>query len=139
MIKITNSAEEYLTDLATTEGKVPRLAIVGGGCSGFQYDWSMVPENELDPSEHEILTMDTGAKLALDGMSLMYLYGATINYKKSIAGATLDIENPNAVGGCGCGESVQFGDPSMYDYDPYSSGMVDESMFIDVTDVTDEK
>ena len=135
MIKITESAEKYLTDLYTAEGQVPRLAIGGGGCSGFQYEWTMVNEADIDPTQDELLTMNTGAKLALDGMSLMYLYGATINYKTSIAGSTLEIDNPQATGGCGCGESVSFGEPM---YDPYTSGMYDESMFIDIADITDK-
>lgn len=131
MIIITETAEKYLTDLYNTENKVPRLAIIGGGCSGFQYDWTMVEESEIDPASDELLTMDTGAKLALDGMSLMYLYGATINYKTSIAGSTLEIENPQATGGCGCGESVSFAEPM---YDTYNPGMFDDSMFTDAGD-----
>ena len=101
MIRITESAEKYLTDLYNSEGQVPRLAIGGGGCSGFQYEWTMVNESEIDPASDELLELDTGAKLALDGMSLMYLYGSTINYKTSIAGSTLEIDNPQATGGCG--------------------------------------
>lgn len=130
MIRITDSAEKYLTDLYNSEGQVPRLAIGGGGCSGFQYEWTLVKEEDIDPTTDELLTMDTGAKLALDGMSLMYLYGSTINYKTGIAGSTLEIENPQATGGCGCGESVSFGEPM---YDPWQSGPIDDSMFIDIT------
>lgn len=132
MIRITDSAEKYLTDLANSEGMVPRLAIIGGGCSGFQYDWSMVKEEDIDTLQDEVLTLDTGTKLALDGMSLMYLYGSTINYKTSIAGSTLEIENPQATGGCGCGESVSFAAEPMYD--SYNPGMIDESMFTDAGD-----
>ena len=133
MIKITESAEKYLTDLYNADGMVPKLAITGGGCSGFQYDWSMVAESDIDPTQDELLELDTGAKFALDGMSLMYLYGSIINYKTSIAGSTLEIENPQATSGCGCGESISFDGPAYDSYDDFQDSY-DASMFTDASE-----
>lgn len=130
MIKVTDAAEKYLADLANAENKIPTLAITGGGCAGFQYDWSMSAEDVLDPTEYEIIELNSGSKLAIDGMSIMYLYGSVIDYKTSIAGSALEIENPSANSGCGCGVSVGF------DMDMVDNNMMymDDTMFNDAGD-----
>jgi iron-sulfur cluster insertion protein len=120
MIRITEGAEQHLANIYKNEGKYPKLSISGGGCAGFQYDWSLVAENEIDDMSDEVVDL-TGTKFILDGMSLMYLYGSTIDYKTGIAGSYLEVTSPAASSACGCGESVAFDmdmiNDQMMDYD----------------------
>ena len=80
-----------------------RLAVKGGGCSGFTYDWQ--PMKKLETEEADIiLNLDSG-HLILDGMSVLYLAGMQVDYKKDLFGQRLMVENPNVKSMCGCGES----------------------------------
>lgn len=109
MIQVSEKAAEHLKGISdSNDGKIPFLAIKGGGCAGFSYDWQLKTQEELDEYSDEILDLDNGATLALDGMSLMYLYGSTIDLKQDLFGTTLDIQTPAAQSACGCGESVNF-------------------------------
>ena len=82
--------------------KKVKLGVKGGGCSGFTYDWQLI-EEELDDDEK--FPLDSDHNLLVDGMSLLYLAGMTIDYQKDIFGSLLKIENPNIQSSCGCGES----------------------------------
>ena len=109
MIDISEKAKEHMKVIADTEpGKVVFLGIKGGGCAGFSYDWSLKDESELDEYSDEIIELDDGYKLAIDGTSLMYLYGSQINLKQDLFGTVLDISSPSAQSSCGCGESINF-------------------------------
>ena len=78
------------------------MAVKGGGCSGFSYDWLLIEEG-LDDDEK--FPLDNDHSLLVDGMSLLYLAGKTIDYQKDIFGSLLKIDNPNIQSSCGCGES----------------------------------
>ena len=111
MIEVSQKAKEYMKGIAdadATPGKVVFLGIRGGGCSGFSYDWSLKDESELDEYSDEIIDLENGTKLAIDGTSLMYLYGRQINLKQDLFGTVLDISSPSAQSSCGCGESINF-------------------------------
>ena len=111
MIEVSQKAKEYMKGIAdadATPGKVVFLGIRGGGCSGFSYDWSLKDESELDEYSDEIIDLENGTKLAIDGTSLMYLYGSQINLKQDLFGTVLDISSPSAQSSCGCGESINF-------------------------------
>ena len=109
MIDISEKAKEYMKGIADAEpGKVVFLGIKGGGCAGFSYDWSLKAESELDEYSYEVIDLENGTKLAIDGTSLMYLYGSQINLKQDLFGTVLDISSPSAQSSCGCGESINF-------------------------------
>tara|TARA_B100001559_G_C15937016_1_gene365872 strand:- start:12 stop:317 length:306 start_codon:yes stop_codon:yes gene_type:complete len=98
MIEITESAKEYLKQATTdTKKKYAWLSVQGGGCSGFQYDWSTVDEVKDGTLFDDILVVDK--------MADMYVIGCTIDYVKEFGGSYLKVVNPNATASCGCGES----------------------------------
>ena len=102
MIQITESAKKHLINIMTTNEKKVKLGVKGGGCSGFTYDWQLIDE-EL--SDDEKFPLDDRNNLFVDGMSLLYLAGLTIDYNTDLFGTSLKIENPNIKSACGCGES----------------------------------
>ncbi len=104
MITLTDAADLHLSSIIFENGfEAIRLAVKGGGCSGFTYDWQPLDKLEVDESDI-ILDLDSG-KLILDGMSVLYLAGMEVDYKKDLFGQRLMVENPNVKSMCGCGES----------------------------------
>ena len=85
------------------EAEVLRVAIQGGGCSGFEYALGF--DRGAAEGDHEL--EHHGVKLVVDPFSAPYLRGATIDYLETIQEAGFKIENPNAVASCGCGHSFQ--------------------------------
>lgn len=109
MIKVTPDAQEHLKEISESNGgKWPMLSVLGGGCAGFKYDWKLVTEADIDDMSDEVIELDNGATLVVDGMSLMFLFNTELHLNKSLFGTTLEIVNPQAQAGCGCGESVNF-------------------------------
>jgi iron-sulfur cluster assembly protein len=80
-----------------------RIAVVGGGCSGFQYQMTLDKESL---SDDEILDLD-GLKVFIDKNSLLYLDGTKIDYVDSQDGSGFKFDNPNAKASCGCGETFE--------------------------------
>lgn len=78
-----------------------RVFVSGGGCSGFQYGFTFVP----DVDEDDIAIEKCGVTLLVDAMSVHYLQGAEIDYTENAEGAQFVIRNPNATTTCGCGNS----------------------------------
>ncbi len=78
-----------------------RVAVVPGGCSGFEYSLTLEDEAEED----DILLETRGVRLFVDPFSAQYLEGTHIGYTESFQGSGFTFENPNATGGCGCGSS----------------------------------
>jgi len=100
MITLTESAKEKIMDLIAEENNPDikvRLFIQGGGCSGFNYGFTFDEIQNDDDWEID--------GLLIDALSMQYLEGATIKWKKEIMGSSFVIENPNAVQTCGCGQS----------------------------------
>ncbi len=89
------------------EEKVPvetgglRVAVLPGGCSGFQYRLEPVDR----PAQDDLVIESEGVRLFVDEFSGTYLNGTTIDYKSNFQEAGFAFENPNATGGCGCGSS----------------------------------
>jgi iron-sulfur cluster insertion protein len=108
MISITAQAQEHLKNIQDAEGKYPKLSVAGGGCAGFKYEWTLVSEDEIDDMSDEVIDLDNSGRLVVCGMSLMYLFGSEISLNKGVFGQHLEIGNPQAQAGCGCGESVGF-------------------------------
>jgi len=78
-----------------------RIFVQGGGCSGFQYGFTL---DEIANEDDFAMEFD-GVQLLVDAMSSHYLEGATVNYVEEIYGSQFTIKNPNAVSTCGCGAS----------------------------------
>jgi len=85
------------------EAEVLRVAIQGGGCSGFEYALGF--DRGVTAGDHELEIH--GVKLVVDPFSAPYLRGATVDYLETIQESGFKIENPNAVSSCGCGHSFQ--------------------------------
>lgn len=99
--KVTPRAFERLAEIgAAKSGKVLRVAVEGGGCSGFQYDISLD-----DPAEGDTVFADGGEQVVIDEVSMPFLAGATIDFTEELIGARFVIDNPNATSSCGCGVS----------------------------------
>ncbi len=99
--KVTPRAFERLAEIgAAADGKALRVAVEGGGCSGFQY------EIELDaPREDDLVLEGAGQSVVIDAVSLPFLADAVIDFSEELIGARFVIENPNASSSCGCGVS----------------------------------
>ncbi|MDG1764061.1 MAG: iron-sulfur cluster assembly accessory protein [Paracoccaceae bacterium] len=99
--KVTNRAFKRLSEInAGNEGKALRIAVEGGGCSGFQYEISLG-----NPTEEDLVIEGDGEKVIIDAASLPFLENAIIDYADELIGARFVIENPNATSSCGCGTS----------------------------------
>ncbi|MEO1639350.1 MAG: iron-sulfur cluster assembly accessory protein [Pseudomonadota bacterium] len=99
--KVTPRAFERLAEIgASAQGKALRVAVEGGGCSGFQY------EIDLDePKDDDLVLSEQGETVVIDSVSLPFLADATIDFTEELIGARFVIENPNATSSCGCGTS----------------------------------
>lgn len=99
--KVTHRAFERLAEIgAGAKGQALRVAVEGGGCSGFQY------EIKLDAPEADDLILEgQGEQVVVDAVSLPFLTGATIDFTEELIGARFVIDNPNASSSCGCGTS----------------------------------
>ncbi|WP_371037746.1 MULTISPECIES: HesB/IscA family protein [unclassified Rhodosalinus] len=99
--KVTERAFARLAEIgASREGQALRVAVEGGGCSGFQYDI------RLDsPAEDDLVLEGGGEKVVVDSVSLPFLENAVIDFTEELIGARFTIENPNASSSCGCGTS----------------------------------
>lgn len=103
-IKITDSAIAKIADILAEENNPSlklRTFVQGGGCSGFQYGFTL---DEIQ-AEDDFLIEKTGISILIDAMSMQYLTGSTIDYKEDLMNNSFVITNPNAAGSCGCGSS----------------------------------
>lgn len=99
--KVTPRAFERLAEIgASGQGKALRVAVEGGGCSGFQY------EIDLDePKDDDLVLEGAGERVVVDSVSLPFLANAVIDFSEELIGARFVIDNPNATASCGCGTS----------------------------------
>jgi iron-sulfur cluster insertion protein len=96
------AAKRIATILANEgSGAMLRLAVTGGGCSGFQYNFAL-DETRLD---EDLFIEEGGAKILIDPMSLDFLAGAEIDFTDGLIGQAFKVNNPNATASCGCGTS----------------------------------
>lgn len=102
-LSLSDSAARRLAELAATEGHpvLLRVAVDGGGCSGFQYRFELVGAAEADD-----IRIEAGGQAAVvDTVSLPFLKGSEIAFVDNLAGAQFVVRNPNAASSCGCGVS----------------------------------
>jgi iron-sulfur cluster assembly accessory protein len=100
--RVTDRAFERLAEIAAATGDARplRVAVEGGGCSGFQYDI------RLDQAGPDDLVLEkNGAKVLVDALSLPFLENAVIDFSEELIGARFVVQNPNATSSCGCGTS----------------------------------
>lgn len=99
--RVTERAFERLAEIgAADQGQALRVAVEGGGCSGFQY------EIALDqPGADDLVLEGKGQKVVVDSVSLPFLENAVIDFTEELIGARFVIDNPNATSSCGCGTS----------------------------------
>ncbi len=105
LVSLTPTAAEKIKSLLAEEPddgvSVLRVAIQGGGCSGFQYGLGF----DAGPAEGDEVIEQHGVTVVVDPFSAPYLKGATVDFLNSISEAGFKIDNPNAAASCGCGHS----------------------------------
>jgi iron-sulfur cluster insertion protein len=104
MITVTTQAATKIKDIKTAQAASEdtglRVRVVGGGCSGFQYQLVF----DTPKADDQVFESD-GVKVVVDPKSFLYLVGTEIDYVDGLNGAGFTMKNPNAKGGCGCGSS----------------------------------
>ena len=107
LLDLTPLAAEKVKELMASEpdadALVLRVAIQGGGCSGFQYGLGF--DSGVAEGDHELML--EGVRVVVDPFSAPYLQGARIDYLNGLQESGFKIDNPNAVSSCGCGHSFQ--------------------------------
>ena len=99
---VTDKAFEKIE--TSCESKILRIAVKGGGCSGFQYVFSIV--DQVNEDDHVL--KKNNCRVIIDKTSLQFLEGAKIDYSEELIGSSFKIVNPNATSSCGCGTSFSF-------------------------------
>ncbi|MFB6173028.1 MAG: HesB/IscA family protein [Halobacteriales archaeon] len=107
-ITVTEEAAERALDLLEGEGLDDdeaglRLFVQQGGCAGLSYGMRF----DHEPEEDDRVFEHQGLRVFVDGASLRYIDGSTLTYESGLQGAGFDVENPNVVSECGCGESFR--------------------------------
>ena len=107
MVTLTESAASKIKELVAQEpegeANVLRIAVTGGGCSGFQYELGFDRGPQDGDNEIEM----HGVRVMIDPISAPYLVGTQIDFVHALMGAGFAINNPNVVSACGCGSSFQ--------------------------------
>jgi iron-sulfur cluster assembly accessory protein len=108
LVSLTPAAAEKIRGLMAEDADVSvlRVAIEGGGCSGFQYGLGFDRGAQEDDHAFEC----EGVQVVVDPHSAQYLRGARVDYLETIQESGFKIDNPNAVASCGCGHSFQVAD-----------------------------
>lgn len=102
-ITLSPAAAARVAAIAAKQAKpaILRLAVEGGGCSGFQYRFGLAEAAEAD----DAVSQTGGVRLVVDPVSLELVAGCTVDFVESLGGAAFKVENPQATAGCGCGTS----------------------------------
>lgn len=100
--RVTDRAFARLAEIAalTGDARALRVAVDGGGCSGFQYDIRLD-----DPAADDLVLEQNGVRVLVDQVSLPFLSNAVIDFSDELIGARFVVQNPNATASCGCGTS----------------------------------
>lgn len=105
VVQVTAAAADRVKALLDQEGKLAshalRLRVVGGGCSGLQYELSFDERADEDDERIEV----GGVRVVVDPRSAVYLAGSTLDYLDTLMESGFKISNPNAKSTCGCGQS----------------------------------
>jgi iron-sulfur cluster assembly protein len=105
MIEVTEAAASQIKRLLDQEGKAEthalRMKVVGGGCSGLQYQLAF--DDQVRDVDHEVV--DKGVRVLVDEKSALYLKGTALDFVDTLMESGFKIQNPNAKTSCGCGQS----------------------------------
>ena len=105
-IALTDKAAQKIAELlagqAGAEGQALRVAVRGGGCSGFQYALAFDRVKDDD----NVFEVD-GVSVVVDKVSMQFVFGSEVDYVEGLQGAGFQVNNPNVVAACGCGSSFQ--------------------------------
>ena len=102
---LTESAAERINILKTQESNPNlrfRITVQGGGCSGFQYQFSL---DATPPAAGDSVFEKNGAQVIIDDISIGIIRGASLDYTEDLSHAGFEVKNPNASSSCGCGNS----------------------------------
>ena len=102
-LSVSGNAAKRIAVLTSAEGPqiMFRIAVNGGGCSGFQYDFTF----DDTRTDDDILIEQDGARVVIDQASLEFVGGSVVDFVEGLMGAHFEIRNPNAKSSCGCGTS----------------------------------
>ena len=102
-VTVSARAAKKIAEIIAAEGHpaMLRLAVTGGGCSGFQYSFALDDARADD----DLVIEEGGIQVLIDATSLEFLKGAEIDYVDDLIGAAFKVNNPNATSSCGCGTS----------------------------------
>jgi iron-sulfur cluster insertion protein len=102
-VRVSSNAAKRIVTLTAAEGPAMmfRIAVNGGGCSGFQYDFTF----DDTPTGDDIVIEQDGARVLIDTVSLEFLGGSVVEFVEGLMGSHFEIQNPNAKSSCGCGTS----------------------------------
>jgi iron-sulfur cluster insertion protein len=101
---VTDAAAAKVAQLIESEGNPAlklRVQVLGGGCSGFQYDFRF----DQDVAEDDLVIEKDGVTVLVDSVSIEYLKGSEFDYVEEMIGSSFQVRNPNATASCGCGTS----------------------------------
>jgi len=107
MITMTDLAKDRIRTLMSkrqTPNHYLRIAIQGGGCSGFKYHYDLV----VEPDEKDKVFQFDDIKICIDIKSYLFLSGMEIDYEETMMRTGIVLNNPKATRSCGCGESISF-------------------------------
>jgi iron-sulfur cluster assembly protein len=100
--KAAGKIRELLSGQDDSEGQALRVAVRGGGCSGFQYALAF---DQAKDDDH--VFEDSGVSVVVDKVSMQFVFGSEVDYVEGLQGAGFSVNNPNVVAACGCGSSFQ--------------------------------
>lgn len=102
-VTVTERAAQRIAEIVAGEAaaRALRISVEGGGCSGFQYKFDLVPDADND----DLVLERAGAKVVIDQVSLGFLAGSEIDFVDDLMGSSFRVNNPKAIASCGCGTS----------------------------------
>jgi iron-sulfur cluster assembly accessory protein len=102
-VEVTESAARRIAEVSALEGPgmMLRISVTGGGCSGFQYNFTF----DNAQADDDLVIEREGAKVLIDSTTLEYMRGSRIDFVDELVGSAFKISNPNASSSCGCGSS----------------------------------
>ena len=106
LFEITEEAKQQIEKLLrkNPDKYAVSLAVLGGGCAGFKYDWGFADTKESVADGDHVEDWNTG-RFVVDETSMMYVIGTKIDFVEETFGSQFEISNPNSTASCGCGES----------------------------------
>ncbi len=104
-LTVTSAAAERILKITGGDQTAAlRLAVNGGGCSGFQYEFNVATGRDAE----DLVFEKDGAKVFVDNVSMLYVDGSVLDFEDSLMGQSFKVNNPQAKSSCGCGTSFSF-------------------------------